>query len=180
MSSCFVGIDPGKKGAICKISVNVNGEVSLVEVANAPMIGKEYDLQKMARFFHELQNPYCVIEKQQTMPKQGAVSAYTIGRGEALWEMGAAANFIPYAMVRPKEWQKVFGISSTKKNDTKSQSIVIAQRLFPKVDLRVSERARNPSSDKADAILIAEYARRTYLSANPKKFKRTREFGRRK
>lgn len=61
--------------------------------------------------------------------------------------------------VNPHIWQKVFGITG-KKGDTGDQSIQIARSLFPTIEFE-TKRGRKLDG-RADALLIAEYGRRTY------------------
>jgi hypothetical protein len=46
------------------------------------------------------------------------------------------------------------------KRAKKTASIVVAKRLFPNVNLARTEKSKTPDSGLADALLIAEYARR--------------------
>ena len=62
---------------------------------------------------------------------------------------------IPYELVSPQKWKKEFGLTSDK-----SESIRTAQRLFPGVSLKTGEKSRVESDGMAEALLIAEYARR--------------------
>jgi len=43
----------------------------------------------------------------------------------------------------------------------KNSSIEVAKRLFPGIDLRRTERSRKDDDGLAEALLMAEYARRT-------------------
>ena len=62
---------------------------------------------------------------------------------------------IPYELVRPQRWKKEFGITSDK-----NTSIAVAQRLFPNVDFRRTERYKKPDDGMAEAALMALYAKR--------------------
>jgi hypothetical protein len=44
--------------------------------------------------------------------------------------------------------------------DSKKASILVAKRLFPEIRLARTEKSKLPDSGMADALLIAEYARR--------------------
>ena len=62
---------------------------------------------------------------------------------------------IPYELVRPQKWKKEFSITADK-----NTSIEVCKRLFPGVDLKRTERCRKDDDGIAEALLMAEYARR--------------------
>lgn len=61
---------------------------------------------------------------------------------------------IPFITVRPQEWQK--GIVPKKLSESDKPSLTVARRLFPQVDLHLQKH-----HGRADALLIADWARRT-------------------
>jgi hypothetical protein len=68
--------------------------------------------------------------------------------------------------VPPKDWQREYKIRSTKDDDTKAQSYLIASRMFPEVELRGPRGA--VLDGRADALLIAEYGRRVMQPTRPR------------
>jgi len=63
-------------------------------------------------------------------------------------------------LVPPKTWQcKMLG--GMERTDTKKASIQVAQRMYPSVDFRRSERCRNYHDGMTDAALIATYGWQT-------------------
>jgi len=81
--------------------------------------------------------------------QMGVKSAFTFGEGYGRLQMALTALGIPYERVRPAAWQKAIGcMTKGDKNVSKRK----AQELFP--DLKVTHAI-------ADALLIAEYNRRT-------------------
>lgn len=96
----------------------------------------------------------CVaIEKQQAMPKQGVVSMFGLGRGYGIWEGLIAARYWPYTLVRPQKWKAEL-LDGTKKD--KPAARIRAGQLFP-----LAELGKRKDNGRSDALLIAEYARRT-------------------
>lgn len=89
------------------------------------------------------------------MPGQGVVSMFNFGHNLGYIEGLLNAWDIPYQLVPPQTWKREFSLSSDK-----SKSIEVCQKLFPKVNLKATERSRKPSDGIAEAILMAEYARR--------------------
>jgi crossover junction endodeoxyribonuclease RuvC len=163
----FVGIDPGVTGALAAI----HGQ-DVVMLADAPVVwaGKRRipAVREMDELLVSLRGQLTVInggdicvaiEKQQAMPKQGVVSMFGLGRGYGIWEGLIAARHWPYTLVSPRDWHKVIlcGMPTGGKQ-SKGSARIVAGRLFPLAETRLGERQSN---DRSDALLIAEYARRT-------------------
>ena len=139
----FLGIDPGKTGGIA--SVDEDG--TPLKWLAMPITPAEVLL--------ELQSystgPICaVLEYASASPQMGTVSAFTYGRGYGMLEMALLAANIPYQTKRAQSWQGALGcLSGGDKNVTKR----MAQQLFPAIADRITHAT-------ADALLMAEYARR--------------------
>jgi hypothetical protein len=104
-----------------------------------------------------------MIEQLQPMPmeKGGTLANYARGRSLGVLEALCVAHKLSYQLVRPQAWQKVM-LAGVEGQDTKARSIIAAGRLFPKVSLMRTERSKKPDDGFADALLIAEYARRNH------------------
>lgn len=97
----------------------------------------------------------CCLEKVHAMPKQGVASTFSFGESYG-WLKGVLdANHVSYQEIPPERWKKEFGLNTDKK-----KSIEVARQLFPDADLRPTERSRVDSDGMAEALLMAEYARR--------------------
>lgn len=134
-----MGIDPGKSGAIAVINTT-NNEVSYIRL-------DETSLDVWA--FIEAQQPDCaILERVSAMPRQGVSSTFKFGTSFGFCQGVLVAARIPHVLVTPGEWQKSLRcLSKGDKNVTKSK----AQELFPHIKI---------THKNADALLIAEYARR--------------------
>lgn len=180
-SMLFVGIDPGKKGAFGRIICNGNGNNVDTEVIDMPTYQlvrgggknkKKKDIVdavevdgEFAFYIEQYKNIYIVIENTQPMPKQGVVSAHTLGRQIEMLATNCRVLDISHMVISPKRWQKMFGISG-KDGDTKGQSYQVASRLFPNLVFRGP---RNGLLDgRCDAMLMAEYGRRTHSGTTTK------------
>ena len=141
----YVGIDPGKSGALAILYPE--GYVRVV-----PFDYKNY--MSALRCLSD-QPVMCCVEKVSAMPGQGVVSMFNFGHNLGLIEGMLQALKIPYQLVPPQTWKKEFSLSSDK-----SKSIEVCQKLFPAVNLLATERSRKPSDGIAEAVLMAEYARR--------------------
>ena len=91
------------------------------------------------------------------MPGQGVVSMFNFGHNLGYIEGLLQAFDIPYQLVPPQTWTKEFCVTSDK-----NTSIEVCRKLFPHVSLLPTEKSRKSSDGMAEAILIAEYARRRF------------------
>lgn len=147
----FIGIDPGKSGAIAVIRDNT---VTTLIPYDAIMYSKV--LHAVSTLVH---GSDCLIkvcvEKVSAMPGQGVVSMFNFGHNLGMIEGMLTALSLPYQLVPPQTWKKEFSL-----NSDKAKSIEVCQKLFPGVDLKATSRSRKPSDGLAEALLMAEYARR--------------------
>ena len=145
----FLGIDPGKSGFA--VAINEDGTVDSIP----------YSEDGYAKFFSgygKLQcKKFAVVERDFSSPQMGVRSAFSFGENYGFIRALLSANNIPYECILPNKWKKHFGVTHDK-----NTSIMCAQRLFPTVDLRASDKCRKPHDGKAEALLMAEYGRRTY------------------
>lgn len=143
----FVGIDPGKSGAMAIIH-------PLRDVEVIPFNAVDYSLA-LARVSDSAHQVTCCVEKVGAMPGQGVVSMFNFGHNLGMIEGLLRAYGISYQLVPPQTWKKEFSLSSDK-----AKSIEVCQKLFPNVSLLATERSRKPNDGMAEALLMAEYARR--------------------
>lgn len=177
-SPVYAGIDPGKSGAVAFINdaglVMRLSPIPLVESAKGGR--DEYNLPAIADLFRVGGVPlFVTLEKSQPLPafigprgpdgKQeqisgGSVANYNRGLSRG-FEWMLVAMRIPYQLVAPRTWQAAMHAGAPG-SDTKQRSILAAQRLFPGVSLRRTALSRKPHDGIAEALLLAEYGRRTY------------------
>lgn len=141
----YIGIDPGKSGALALLTedgqctvvpFNESAYTAILKAASGP-------------------SSVCCLEKVGAMPGQGVVSMFNFGHNLGYIEGLLQAFDIPYQLVPPQTWKKEFCVTSDK-----NTSIEVCRKLFPHVSLLPTARSRKPSDGMAEAILIAEYARR--------------------
>lgn len=140
-----IGIDPGKSGALAILYPW--GDVKTVPFNNILYVNALNELKG--------QSVVCCLEKVGAMPGQGVVSMFNFGHNFGFIEGLLQANGVSYQLVPPQTWKKEFSLSSEK-----NKSIEVCQKLFPQVSLLATERSRKPSDGIAEAVLMAEYARR--------------------
>ena len=150
----YLGIDPGASGGLASI---------VTEGGATAMPATERDVWEWIRLWSSVGgkgNAFAVIEK---------VGGYIAGAahpGSAMFKFGQSygglrmalvAAGIPFDEITPQRWQKEIGIAPRKQTESKGQFKnrlkAKAQQLFPKVKVTLAT---------ADALLIAEYARRTH------------------
>ena len=141
----YIGIDPGKSGAIAFIPPigepwtikNTSTDLELVEaVEEAKELGFEL---------------FATIEKVNAMPGNGVTGMFKFGGSFHSLQMLCTALRVPFELVSPQKWQKALTcLTGGDKNVTKSR----AQNLFPTVKVIHAN---------ADALLLAEYGRRLSL-----------------
>lgn len=145
-----IGIDPGKSGALAVIYADDNNAPFRIKVV-------PFDESVYRDVITTLVDDrvVCCLEKVGAMPGQGVVSMFNFGRNLGFIEGMLQANKIPYQLVPPQTWKKEFSLSGDKQT-----SIDVCKRLFPNVNLLATPRSRKESDGMAEALLMAEYARR--------------------
>lgn len=151
MKTLFIGIDPGKKGGIACIDTENNLSFTVPYSDNA--------LIDLCRDTHnsliDAANVVCCLEKVGARPGQGVVSMFSFGQSVG-YIKGVLESFrIPYQEITPQKWKREFGLSSEK-----AVSAEVCRKLFPDVSLLATPKCKKPHDGMAEALLMAEYARR--------------------
>ncbi len=161
----YVGIDPGLNGAVAAIT----SKRRVVGVWDAPTStvkrGKTnkrvYQPIIMANILRDLMQSTEIqivgLEFVHAMPGQGVSSMFSMGMGVGMWEGVIAALQMPMEHVTPQRWKKLMLQAGT--GDNKQASIIKAQQIFPKAAALYLTRKKDDG--RAEAMLIAEYLRRT-------------------
>lgn len=150
----YLGIDPGKTGALALIAGN--------DVIFHDWPGSEALMAAELQWLIDCFGipALCVIEQQQAMP--GDVGHMT-SMAKLLTNYGvylgvAAALQIPVRTVLPRRWKAAYLPTRA----PKAASVTIASRLYPKAALRGP---RGGALDgRADALLLADFAKKLHES----------------
>jgi len=142
----YVGVDPGKSGALALITGDhyevqdyPGDPAQVVDIMRSWAVGFHIRL--------------AALEKVGARPGQGVVSMFTFGQNLGAYQGILAALGIPFTMPTPQQWQK--GLVDHKAGpDPKARSLVTARRLFPNAEL-----SRQKDHGRADALLMAFWAR---------------------
>ena len=145
----YIGIDPGANGAMAVIQQD--------DVYGFPF--KQISMTLISSMLEDCSDKrtcHALIELVHAMPGQGVTSMFNFGHNFGMLEGLLIGAGIPYDRVTPQKWQKEFGLyklPDETKTAKKNRHKELAQELFP--TLKVTHAT-------ADALLIAEYCRRTY------------------
>ena len=136
----WIGIDPGKSGAIAFIPSD--GEPWTVRNDCGP-----HDLAEELGGCEE-HECFAHLEKVHSSPQMGVKSAFTFGQSFGELRGILAALRVPFEEVSPAKWQ---GDMKCRTKGDKNVTKRKAQELFPSLKI---------THANADALLIAEYCRR--------------------
>ena len=142
----YVGIDPGASGGMAWISP--------VGVQAIPFRDKDRIYEFWETLNEDRRQTRIVIEQVHAMPAQGVSSTFTFGQNFGWWLGYLDAWGRHYDMVPPQRWQKALNcMTGGDKNISKGMAVKICSQHIGQ-HIRVTHTI-------ADAICLAEYARRT-------------------
>lgn len=150
MKTLFIGIDPGKSGGIACIDTKDGGCYAIPYSDNDLL-----DLCRHEGWNGNTEHIMCCLEKVGARPGQGVVSMFSFGQSVGYIKGVLEAFRIPYQEIVPQKWKKEFSL-----NSEKSASVEVCRKLFPDVSLLATEKCKKPHDGMAEALLMAEYARR--------------------
>jgi crossover junction endodeoxyribonuclease RuvC len=150
----YIGVDPGQKGGYAVIAKTETGQA----VFAYPWDDSFFAMEMVSLMQMKEHGIVAAVEKVGARPGQGTVSMFNFGKSAGYIEGVLAALGIPYQLVPPNKWKKEFSLIG----QDKQASIVTCRKLFPELDLKRTERCRTDSDGKAEATLLAEYARRHF------------------
>ena len=152
-----MGIDPGLDGGVALILPGGVEAFVTPTIASGGGGKRQFDIAGMLVLLERHPIALAVIEAVGPMPKQGVVSTFRFGVGFGTWLGMLAALRIPHLAVTPHAWKKAILAGTTK---DKGAAIQWAQRRFPEVSLLATARSKVPHDGLADALAMAEFARR--------------------
>ena len=154
----ILGIDPMDKGALAWFDDEENLVCVDMPVVKISKTRLEVDIDSLFQTIRQSRAQKAYVEKMQPMPVGGGNANFKRGGYSYLLRGLLLAAGVSLVEVPPKDWQKVFGIRTTKDDDTKTQSYLVASRLYPLYDFK-TERGKIIDG-RSDAALILEYGRR--------------------
>jgi hypothetical protein len=153
----YLGVDPGFSGALAMIHLDT------VKVWDAPTLTvgekRQMDLHAMRTLLAQWQGVAAqvrvFIEKVHSMPGSSGRSMFTFGQGYGEWRGEVVALGYSLTVVEPARWKGAMMDGLGKEKDAARYRAAL---LFPQVAHMFS---RKQDDGRAEALLIAEYGRRT-------------------
>ena len=158
----IIGIDPGITGSICFFE-----DGKIIDVVEMPTMteGKKNKKQvNGSQIYNEIikkinqiskKDIKVVIEQVSAMPGQGVTSMFNFGQSFGILKGICSAMQLPMYFVRPAKWKKYFNLINSEKDASRTKAI----EIFPYFSTNLSKKK---DSNKADAILIANFYHETY------------------
>lgn len=156
LGASYLGIDPGKSGAIVIV-----GEC--VEVYKMPATDAGInDLIKQLKSRHNIQ--YALLEKLHALPaavqekfgiKRGSIATAKLMKNYGALRMALFAHDIRFEEKVPRSWQRIVGLPA---RGGKKASRAMAQQMFPAIHV---------THAIADALLLAWVARCLWRNSHP-------------
>lgn len=149
----ILGIDPGLDGALALL--DCRGKViEIVDMPTVPVVINKknrriIDKVKLFQNIERLAPALCCLEQASVRQGEGALGAFTTGRGFGILEGILSALQIPTLIVTPQRWKRDLQVTSDKKT-----SRDLATKIFSE---QASLFRRVKDADRAEACLIALY-----------------------
>lgn len=148
----ILAIDPGLSGALAFLKPA--GGLTVIDIPTLQLKKRVIDEYALARIVDEwaIEVREVWLEQVGVRPGEGAVGAFTFGRGYGLIRGICAANFLTIHDVTPQVWKRALGVPAEKDG-----ARAVASRYFPRY---AGEWARVKDDGRAEAALIALYGSR--------------------
>lgn len=153
----ILGIDLGMHGGLAVLSKENGLWIEPMPTCDDGIDVKEFT--RLVKGFADDEPVTAYMEKVHAVPKNGAHSMLTFGRGCGLVEGALSCIGVPVVKIPPRQWMKSLHDLSQVGN-TKVRSLDAFRRIFPGIDAKVPN-GRTHHMGMMEAALIAEYGRRT-------------------
>ena len=162
----IIGIDPGISGAICFFhDGEVKDVIEMPSMADGKKNKRQINSQQVFNEISEIigstpkKEIIVVIEQVSAMPGQGVTSMFNFGQSFGVIKGICSAMQLSMYFVRPAKWKKYYGLIKTEKDASRTKVI----EIFPYISSKLSKKK---DSNKADAILIANFFNNTFQKAD--------------
>ena len=158
----IIGIDPGISGSICFFKNGV-----IIDVIEMPTMNEGKKNKKQvngSQLYNEISQRIklidkkdikVVIEQVSAMPGQGVTSMFNFGQSFGILKGLCSAMQLSIYFVRPARWKRFYNLINSEKDASRTRAI----EIFPYFSSNLSKKK---DSNKADAILIANFFHETY------------------
>lgn len=144
----YIGIDVGKKGGFA--TINKDG------ITVNPWDDDKFIM--VMEVVSGMDECIACVEQVHSMPREGVSASFSFGKSAGFIEGVLRANHIGYQLIQPQRWKKEYSLG---KKD-KAESIAVCKKLFPNISLLPTAKCTKDSDGMAEALLMAEYARRHF------------------
>lgn len=150
MTTAILGIDPGLSGALALFEP-ATGSLDIVDMPTLQLKKRVVNEYELARIIDNWSGRVREVwlEQVATRPGEGAVGAFTFGRGYGLIRGICAAHFLTIHDVTPQTWK-----SALKVKGDKDESRLRANTIFPR---HAGHWPLKKHDGRAEAALIAMF-----------------------
>lgn len=151
----FIGIDPGKTGALVTIDVN---EQILYESCFDCQDTIENNARLLKKILSDIDpgtRAIAALEKVNAMPKQGVRSVWNFAENFAMWKTLLTAFQVPFELVTPQAWMKGL-VKPSDHQVKKKRGLTVCRRKYPGNGFFKLEK----HDGRADATLMAIHLKR--------------------
>lgn len=148
----YIGIDPGVTGAVAFYRPST-GSLVVYDMPTRPQ-GETGRREVCPNVLAEYLGQFCtfpsiaIIEKVHSMPRDGVVQSFSLGRSFGIALGVLASHKISAIETRPAVWKSLAGLSAIK-----SESIELARKTFPRHRKMYFKRQKD--NGRAEAAMLA-------------------------
>lgn len=154
MTTRYIGIDPGSKGAI--VAIDSDNNVLKIRDLSKDYIGYWIIMNDWYDWKGQWDRTDVAVEDVCGRPGQSCQANTTFMKLAGMAELAAYSLDSGMTLVKPQVWKKHFGLIFPKtmsKTEKKHKSIELAKELFP----AVADMLTASKDGRAEALLIARY-----------------------
>lgn len=159
----FVGIKPGQRGSVCILDYKEEVKISFIDMPLIPLEDRDGLIAIDGVKLRELLVAAIDVSDVQILVDSPVFTQSTRAKGfeKSLADYGVVETVLTqlevrYSFLHQTTWQLALNVL-----DAPEGPIWLVQNLYPQANL-VRGREVNCSSERAKALLIAEYGRRSY------------------
>lgn len=149
----YCGIDPGVAGAIALIDTD-EAKVDVIDMPSGPL---GIDPVALVEILDTWGVREVTLEDNRAVGSNGSLANFSMGRSVGLIIGAVLVSQRAVWRVKPQQWQQSVGLSNVKAAERKEAHRMRALELFPELREQLK---RKKDHNRADALLITEYARR--------------------
>jgi len=151
-----LAVDPGVWGALAVID-DANGVAVPIDIIDVPTVGvgagERVAVAALRDWIGRHRPDFALIERAQSMPRQGSSSGFKYGRAVGAIEATIVLHAVPLKIVEPTAWKRFWGLPAKEKEKSRQRAL----EVFPAAHALL---ARKRDHNRAEAALIGAYGLR--------------------